>query len=492
MSTEFRGIAMFGFFTCAPMESVSEFLYDHLFAPYVEALPNGEAKYAQYGLRKVEASLLREFRRDEVIVGHPEYMEKLIGPKTEVVGLNVMDPLGIGPVTTSFAFGTWVTPFNRVKFRKFVDRINRIRRENGYKFKLVVGGGGAWQLLDERKREELGIDHVVLGEADADAPRAFREIMDGSAKEVIRMKPPRVEEIPDIVKPSINSLVEVMRGCGRNCRFCDPNTRRARYMPLDKIKREAMVNLRGGHKSVWMHSEDVLLYMLEDRKNFYPNRDAVVELYREVGSLPGVEKFGATHLSLSAVAADEELIPKLSKILGTRPDRWVGVQPGIETGSPELLKRHMANKVKPFSVYEWPDVVREAIRILNENYWEAVSTLIVGLPGETPEDTQETIELVKTLDDTHSVLAPLFFVPMGELRDQKYFTVDFITEKQWELIYVTWKHNLKEYNYGVMKATQHLNFIMRAILWLLTKWGSRVILNFLRDFGKKHFGIYLD
>jgi len=43
-----------------------------------------------------------------------------------------------------------------------------------------------------------------------------------------------------------------------------------------------------------------------------------------------------------------------------------------------------------------------------------------------------------------------------------------------------------------MKATQHLNFIMRAILWLLTKWGSRLILGFLRDFGKKHFGIYLD
>ena len=32
---------------------------------------------------------------------------------------------------------------------------------------------------------------------------------------------PDLEEIPDIVEPSMHGMVEVMRGCGRGCKFCD-------------------------------------------------------------------------------------------------------------------------------------------------------------------------------------------------------------------------------------------------------------------------------
>ena len=48
---------------------------------------NGVADYAPYGLRKVEAGLLRDgFKREEVVVAHPDHIEKFIGPHTEVVG----------------------------------------------------------------------------------------------------------------------------------------------------------------------------------------------------------------------------------------------------------------------------------------------------------------------------------------------------------------------------------------------------------------------
>ncbi|KXA98724.1 hypothetical protein AKJ39_01070 [candidate division MSBL1 archaeon SCGC-AAA259J03] len=58
--TEFRGEAFFGFLTCAPKEYVPEIFYDKLFAPPVPK--NGiEAEYAQYSLRKVEATLSTEF-----------------------------------------------------------------------------------------------------------------------------------------------------------------------------------------------------------------------------------------------------------------------------------------------------------------------------------------------------------------------------------------------------------------------------------------------
>ena len=44
-------------------------------------------------------------RREDVVVAHPDYMEKFIGPETEVVGTYEMDPLGMGPVTMTFTYG---------------------------------------------------------------------------------------------------------------------------------------------------------------------------------------------------------------------------------------------------------------------------------------------------------------------------------------------------------------------------------------------------
>ena len=47
-----------------------------------------------------------------------------------------------------------------------------------------------------------------------------------------------LEEIPDIVEPSMHGMVEVMRGCGRGCKFCDVTLRSLRYYPPEKVKKE--------------------------------------------------------------------------------------------------------------------------------------------------------------------------------------------------------------------------------------------------------------
>ena len=63
----------------------------------------GEAKVAQVGLRRVEAALHHGYKKDEIFVANPDYLAKSIGPDTKVVGINVMDPLGMAPVTTTMA-----------------------------------------------------------------------------------------------------------------------------------------------------------------------------------------------------------------------------------------------------------------------------------------------------------------------------------------------------------------------------------------------------
>ena len=46
------------------------------------------------------------------------------------------------------------------------------------------------------------------------------------------------DEIPEIVEPTMHGMVEVMRGCGRGCKFCDVTLRSLRYYPVEKVKKE--------------------------------------------------------------------------------------------------------------------------------------------------------------------------------------------------------------------------------------------------------------
>ncbi len=458
--TEFREMSLFGFISCSPKNFVPEVLYDHFFAPTVPS-KNGEALFAQYSLRKVEAALERDGH--STAVAHPSHIGRFI-EKAEVVGLTAMDPLGIGPVTSTFRLMSKDTTYNHHKFRMLLDKIKG-------RTKVVVGGAGAWQFLNDETREEYGIDHVLVGEFERDGSAAMEAIADGSAPPVITLKSPAVSQIPEIVKPSINGLVEVMRGCGRMCKFCDPTMHKKRDIPIESIKDEVALNRKFGKKSAWLHSEDVFLYGM-DSSDFQPNHDAVMELFREVMSTSG--GCGVTHISLAAIAADPELVKEVSDVCMAGPRRWMGVQPGIETGSPTLMEKTMKNKAKPFQADEWPDVVRNAIKILNDNCWFPACTVMVGSPQETDDDVQETIDLVRSLNGRLCVLAPLLYTNIGN--GAKIARLVDMTPKQRELIKECWKHSFRTFMKRSNMGCQSMNPILRLAGNVLIKAGSAAII----------------
>jgi len=124
LMSNFRGNYLFGFLSCAPDSRVPDVVYDRIFAPPVEAFPDGRAKVAPMGLRRVEAALRESgYDRGDVAVAHPAHLDEVVGPETEVVGVNAMDPLGRGPVTSSFTTGTDLEPMNAVKFRELMGTV---------------------------------------------------------------------------------------------------------------------------------------------------------------------------------------------------------------------------------------------------------------------------------------------------------------------------------------------------------------------------------
>jgi radical SAM superfamily enzyme YgiQ (UPF0313 family) len=75
------------------------------------------------------------------------------------------------------------------------------------------------------------------------------------------------------------------------------------------------------------------------------------------------------------------------------------VEKGLETLSPHLVRSIMPDKVKPYSIEEWPDVmIDDALGILDDNHWFTVASMMMtGLPKETEQDVIENIGFIDSM-----------------------------------------------------------------------------------------------
>jgi radical SAM superfamily enzyme YgiQ (UPF0313 family) len=437
--SEYNRLIFLGFSACIPKGLIPDWLYYSMFCPSVEVNQDGSVKYAPCGIRKIEAVFLDNgFKRDEVVVAHPDHLDKVVGPNTMIMGITENDPLGLGPATSTFTQVLGGDGYMKVKFEEILNN----RAVKRYKPKIIVGGPGAWQLEDNSVRMELGLDCVVVGEGEKALDSIVKKaIKNKQLPELVYGEIVEKDEIPVIKEPTIDGIVEIARGCGRGCAFCVPTLQQYRCLSIDHILKEVEVNLQAGRRPL-LHAEDVLRYKA---KGLRVNKEAVVRLFRTARNYPGVDSIAISHFALSSVASAPEVIEELSRImeLSGKQGNWLSGQTGLETGSPRLMRAHMIGKCKPFNPEDWPQVVVDAFQILSDNFWVPVATLIIGLPGETDEDVDSTIELLGKLKRFKSLLVPLFFVSEGRLsRTTKSFIVENITRKQTELFLKSWLHNL--------------------------------------------------
>jgi hypothetical protein len=111
----------FGFATALPTRMVPSFLQPIIFCPPVPSNPDGTAKCASLALRSLESSFVESgVPEDDVAVVHPSNLKKVIGKQTEFVCVSAMDPLGMAPVTTTWASMFGGIPYNRVEFERLL------------------------------------------------------------------------------------------------------------------------------------------------------------------------------------------------------------------------------------------------------------------------------------------------------------------------------------------------------------------------------------
>ncbi|MEM1680855.1 MAG: radical SAM protein [Sulfolobales archaeon] len=443
MMSNHHGKEFLGFLATGPAIGLPENLWMWLAAPKVKVDDEGRPVEAPYGLRKIEAKLIDGGFKAAVI--DPDHLRKHL-ESVKVLMIGHHDFFAYGPPSNEWWVLTDKEPINRVSFMRFMrsDVVKEIKRRGA---KIIVGGPAAWQWLWELDFwKECGVDTVVDGEAEKVICDIVRKALDGDElPDYVFVGPadtPSIEEIPVIKGASVNGLVEIMRGCPRGCKFCSVTLRPLRHLPLDIIEKEIQVNLRAGVNSVLLHSEDVLLY---GGSGVRPNPEPLIRLHRLVRNyFKGA--IGWSHASLASIKYSEDNYKLISKLMNdyvlNEYQEFLGVEVGIETGSPRLAKSVMPAKAAPYPPTAWPEVVEDAFSVMHENNIIPAATLIIGLPGETSDDVVRTAELIERLKYYRSIIVPMFFVPMGSLRNKDWFKKHYITPEHVDLMLKITKHTI--------------------------------------------------
>jgi radical SAM superfamily enzyme YgiQ (UPF0313 family) len=425
-----------GFGTCAPSNFIPDFLYEQLFFPAIKTR-KGTPVEAPYGLRKIEAQLVKEGLSVSTVA--PDHLKSYV-KEAKVLGIHVMDPFGLGPASSTLAAILKKEPFLARHFRKLLSS-PEIRAAKKRGLKVIVGGPGVWQMRYRPKFvRDYGIDCIIEGEAENIVGKIFKAAVSGedipAIYETSIGETPNLEEIPEIIGPSVNGLVEIGRGCCRGCSFCSVTLRPLRWFPMEKILREIEVNRKANIGGVILHTDDVMLY---GSKSTLPNEEKLFRLNEAV--LKKCIGISWSHCSLAAVASKPKLFAEIAEIIRQKQPWW-GVEIGLETGSPELAKKIMPAKAHPFKPEDWPEVVRTGMALMHDNRLVPACTLIVGVPEETEKDLIKTIELMDDLKAFRSLIVPLFFVPMGRLKDEDWFRDTHVTKLHRELLTKCVDHDL--------------------------------------------------
>jgi radical SAM superfamily enzyme YgiQ (UPF0313 family) len=416
-------------------------------APRAKTDAHGRAVQSPLGLRRVEAGLLtyNGLTADEVVVTTPERLESLLGPEVKIVCFSSSDPLGRGmsnTTTTNFWGGELYT---RYFSRQTLSMLLKAKERHG--FKVIGGGAGAWQWKQyPDPTAQACLDCVYEGYFEDSGPELFDAVLNGRAaqKHIIAAKT-GADRICPIRGASLLGIIELSRGCGRGCHFCTIAHKKMEHLPHDLILSDLETNVAAGVRSVVSGSEDFFRYGATGLK---PDFDKLRELLVEMKRVKGLSFMQIDHANITSLAqmTDEQLAEIRRLLTWEAKSKYLWVNMGAESANGRLVAANCPGKVAPYRAEDWEGLLYQTAERMTRNDYFGVFSLVLGLPGETPDDVARTRKFVRFLEKQNAVVFPVFYEPYApaEIEAGKRFTLAKMSHEQLELYQACYEINFKK------------------------------------------------
>lgn len=179
------------------------------------------------------------------------------------------------------------------------------------------------------------------------------------------------------------AVIKVQDGCNMFCSYClIPYARgRIRSRKIENVVSEIEKIAKQGIKEVVITGIHVASYA----KDFENENIRLINLLEEINKIKGIERIRLS--SLEPTIVDEEFAQRLSKLEKTCDHFHLSLQSGCDATLKRMNRKYTAARYK------------EATEILRQYYPNANFTtdVIVGFPGETDEEFNQTYQFLKEI-----------------------------------------------------------------------------------------------
>ena len=276
------------------------------------------------------------------------------------------------------------------------------------KLKIAVGGCVASQEGADIGKRAPYVD-VIFG------PQTLHKLpkmLESSSKDaVVDISFPEVEKFDRLPLPETKNsqaFLTIMEGCSKYCSFCVvPYTRGEEISrPLDDVLAEAIHLAEQGVREINLLGQNVNAYRGISHKNEIVD---LALLIKHIANIEGIDRIRFT--TSHPIEFNENLISVYNEV----PELVSHLHLPVQSGSDRIL----AAMKRAHTAIEYKSIIRKVVA--NRPGISLSSDFIVGFPGETNRDFEDTMKLIIEIgfDTSFSfIYSPRPGTPAAELEDK--------------------------------------------------------------------------
>ena len=274
--------------------------------------------------------------------------------------------------------------------------------------KIAIGGCVASQEGKKLSQRAPAVDIVFGPQTLHRLPNLYKEASDTEKKQ-LDISFPKIEKfdyLPQSSSDSVTAFVSVAEGCNKYCSFCVvPHTRGHEVSrPVEDILVEIEALAFRGVREVNLLGQNVNNF----KGTFEGEKKSLAFLIEKVSKVNGIDRIRYT------TSHPFEFKDDLVDLYKDTPELVSHVHLPVQSGSDRILKL-MRRRYSAASYLELISRIRE-----NRPGISFSSDFIVGFPGETDKDFQDTLDIVEKVgfDESFSfIYSPRPNTPAAEMED---------------------------------------------------------------------------